>query len=308
MQIYLPIAEMPVSVFLIFGMAAAVGFVSGLFGVGGGFLMTPLLIFTGIPHSVAVATVTAQIAASSTSGALTYWRKKALDVPLGLTLIAGGLMGTFAGVLFFNRMRILGQLELTITISYVTLLGAVGGLMLIESLRAIWRKRMGRVSPVRRAARHTWYERLPLRARYYRSGIYISVLPLLALSMFIGFAGTVLGIGGGFMVVPALIYFFNVPAAIVVGTSLFQILVTMLAAALLHAVTNHQVDIVLALILIVGGALGAQLGSRAGENLKGERFRLLFALIIFSVALRFLFEIGFKPAEAFSIAPVEARR
>ncbi len=308
MQIYLPIAELPVSVFLILGMGAAVGFVSGLFGVGGGFLMTPLLIFTGIPHSVAVATVTAQIAASSTSGALSYWRKRALDVPLGLTLISGGLAGTLAGVWFFNRMRNLGQLELTITLSYVTLLGAVGGLMLIESLRAIWRRRTGQASVFKKAARHTWYEKLPFRVRYYRSGIYVSVLPLLAMSLFVGFAGTVLGIGGGFMIVPALIYFFNVPTAVVVGTSLFQILVTMLAAALLHSVTNHQVDVVLALMLVAGGVVGAQLGSRAGEKLKGEKFRLMFALIIFSVAMRFAFEIGIKPAELFSIGSFEIRK
>jgi uncharacterized protein len=301
LQIYLPIAELPVSIFLIFGMAAAVGFISGLFGVGGGFLMTPLLVFLGIPPGVAVASGSAQIAASSMTGVLTFWRRKALDVKLGFVLVGGGIIGTFLGVLFFNAMRRAGYFDLVLVLSYVTLLGSVGGLMLIESLKATF---MPKRVKARKPSRHDgrwWFETLPFPVKFERSGLMISVVPVIALGLFIGFAGAVLGIGGGFIVVPALIYFFRVPTAVVVGTSLFQILFTMIAATMLHAVTNQSVDFVLALILIVGSVIGAQFGARAGQNLKGEHFRLLLALLVFGVAVRFAIEIGVKPNEPFSI-------
>jgi uncharacterized protein len=306
-QIYLPIAEMPVSVFLILGMAAAVGFISGLFGVGGGFLMTPLLVFLGIPASVAVATGAAQIAAASTTGVLNYWRRKALDVKLGLVLIAGGIVGTFFGVLFFNAMRRAGYFDLILVLSYVGLLGSVGGLMLIESLKATFLpNRMKAQRPTKKDGRW-WFETLPYRMTFERSGLAISAIPLAALGLFIGFAGAVLGIGGGFIVVPALIYFFRVPTAVVVGTSLFQILFTMIAATMLHAVTNQSVDLVLALILIIGSVIGAQFGARAGQNLKGEHFRLFLAILVFGVAVRFAVEIIVRPNEPFSIEQQEAR-
>ncbi len=306
MQIYLPIAELPVSIFLVLGMAAAVGFISGLFGVGGGFLMTPLLVFIGIPPGVAVATGSAQIAAASMTGVLTNWRRKALDVRLGAVLVAGGLVGTLLGVLFFNAMRRAGYFELVLVLSYVTLLGGVGGLMLIESLRAtLWPKRAA--ARPKRADGRWWFETLPFPMKFTRSGLVISVLPVGALGLFIGFAGSVLGIGGGFIVVPALIYFFRVPTAVVIGTSQLQILFTMVAATILHAVTNQSVDIVLALILIIGSVVGAVFGARAGQNLKGEHFRLFLALLIFGVAMRFALEIGLRPAEPYSIEQQENR-
>lgn len=307
MQIYLPIAELPVSIFLVLGLGAAVGFISGMFGVGGGFLMTPLLIFIGIPPAIAVATESAQIAASSMTGAIAYWRRKALDVKLGTVLLIGGIVGTILGVWFFNAMRRLGQLELVIVMSYVVLLGTVGGLMLVESLRALVSARRGTPPPRRAGGSHPWYFGLPFRMRFHRSKLYVSVIPLLVLSTTIGFAGAVLGIGGGFLMVPALIYLFRVPTAVVVGTSLFQILFTMVAATILHAVTNQAVDIVLAMLLVVGGVFGAQFGARAGKNVKGEHFRLMLALIVLAVGIRFASEIAITPEERFSLGVMEVR-
>ncbi len=307
MQIYLPIAELPVSIFLIFGMAAAVGFISGMFGVGGGFLMTPLLVFLGIPAAVAVATGAAQIAAASTTSVLSYWRRKALDLRLGTVLACGGLVGTVLGVMFFNAMRRAGYFELVLVVSYVTLLGSVGGMMLFESIRATFFP--SRVPPQRprRADGRWWFETLPWPIAFPQSGLVISLVPVLALGLFIGFAGAVLGIGGGFIVVPALIYFFRVPTAVVVGTSLWQILLTMTVATILHALTNQSVDIVLALILIVGSVIGAQFGTRVGQTLRGEHFRLLLAVLVFGVAVRFAVEIVVKPQEPFSVGQQEQR-
>lgn len=307
MQVYLPIAELPVNMFLILGIGMAVGFISGMFGIGGGFLMTPLLIFAGIPPAVVVATEASQIAASSLTGSLAYWRRKAVDFKLGAVLLAGGLCGTVLGVMFFNQMRRVGQLETVIVMSYVVLLGGVGGLMLVESLRSMAAARRGQKSR-RQAGQHAWYEGLPFKMKFHRSGLYISVLPLLALALFIGFAGAVLGIGGGFILVPALIYIFRVPTAVVVGTSLFQILFTMLAATVLHATSNHSVDIVLAGLLIAGGVFGAQFGARAGVNLRGEHFRLLLALLVLTVGLRFAADLLVKPREAFSATATETFR
>ncbi|MFM9974845.1 MAG: sulfite exporter TauE/SafE family protein, partial [Beijerinckiaceae bacterium] len=227
---------------------------------------------------------------------------------LGATLVIGGLIGTLIGVLFFNAMRRAGYFELVLVLSYVTLLGSVGGLMMVESLRSIiFSKRQKTQKPLRTSGRW-WFERLPFRVKFERSQLAISVIPIIALGLFIGFAGAVLGIGGGFMVVPALIYFFRMPTAMVVGTSLFQILFTMIAATILHAITNQSVDIVLALILIVGSVLGAQFGARVGQNLKGEYFRLLLALLVFGVAVRFAIEIGIQPTERFSVENSEQRQ
>jgi uncharacterized membrane protein YfcA len=306
-EIYLPIAEMPVDVFLILGMGVAVGFISGMFGVGGGFLLTPLLIFVGIPPAVVVATQGPQIAASSMTGALSYWRRKAIDFKLGGVLLAGGLIGTLLGVMFFNQMRRIGQLETVITISYVVLLGGVGTLVSWESLRAVAMSHKG-PGKRRRAGRHAWYEGLPLKWRFQRSGLYISIIPIIFIAALIGFAGAVLGIGGGFILVPALIYIFRVPAQIVVGTSLFQILFTMLAATVLHASTNHSVDLFLALLLMVGGVFGAQFGARAGAQIRSDYFRVLLGLLILSVAVRFAIDVLTTPKEPFSATLTETVR
>ena len=308
MQVYLPIAELPVDVLLILGMGMAVGFISGMFGVGGGFLMTPLLFFVGIPPAVAVATQAAQITATSTTAALFYWRRNALDLKMGTLLLIGGLAGTLLGVLFFNSLRRVGQLETFITISYVVLLGVTGALMFTESVRAMFAARSGKTSPARRGGRHRWYEGLPFKIRFPRSGLYISVIPLLALSGFIGFAGAVLGIGGGFILVPVLIYVFRVPTALVSGTSQFQILFSMVAATLLHAMTNQSVDIVLAALLIIGGVFGAQFGARAGAGLRAETFRFLLALLVLAVALRIGQDLVGVPHEPFSATATETAR
>jgi uncharacterized membrane protein YfcA len=301
-QIYLPIAEMPVSVLMILGMGAAVGFVSGLFGIGGGFLMTPLLIFLGIPPAIAVATQSAQIAASATTSALAALRRDALDLKLGAVLTAGGLIGTIMGVWFFAAMRRAGQLELVIVVSYVSIFTVVGSLMLAETVREFWSVRRGRVRPVRRAGGHAAYLGWGLRMRFHRSKLYASVIPIAGIALMIGFAGAVLGIGGGFIMVPALLYLFRVPTAVVIGTSQFQILWTTVSGTILHAVANQAVDIVLALLLIIGGVFGAQFGARAGRNLRADLFRFLLSLLILAVGMRFAIELVVEPAEPFSLS------
>lgn len=302
MQVYLPIAELPVSVLTILALSAGVGFVSGLFGIGGGFLLTPLLIFLGIPPAVAVATSAAQITASSTTGALSAWRKNMLDMKLAAVLVTGGVAGTGLGVLFFNAMRRLGQLELIVTLGYVTLFSIVGTLMLAESLRAMTRRRRtGLPAPNPRGLPRHPALAMPMRMRFPRSGLYASVIPIMGLAALIGFVGAVLGIGGGFMLVPAIIYLLRIRTSVAVGTSLFQILVTMAAATLFHAMTNQSVDILLALLLILGGSAGAQFGARVGQNMRSDSFRLLLALLVLGVGIRFGVELFLQPGEPFSI-------
>jgi uncharacterized protein len=302
-QIFLPIAELPVDLLLVIAMGAAVGFISGLFGVGGGFLMTPFLIFIGVPPSVAVATGAMQISASSTTGVLNYWRRKTIDIRLGLVLTVGGFVGSILGVLFFNQMKRLGQLDLIIQLSFVTLMLAIGGLMISDFLRALWRSKGGKVL-VRPKGPPAWATRLPIQMTFERSQFTMSVIPLIGLGTIIGFLGAVMGIGGGFMTVPALIYLFRVPTAVVVGTSMLQIMITMLAATMMHAVTNGQVDILLGLILTVGGVIGAQFGTRAGRNLNGDYFRLLLALLVLAVGFRFAIGLVATPDDLFSLLPV----
>jgi uncharacterized protein len=300
-QIYLPIADLPVNIFVVLAMGLAVGFISGMFGIGGGFLMTPLLIFIGITPGVAVASVASHIAASSCSGAISYWRRKALDPTLAFMLLVGGLLGTAAGVWLFSVLRSLNQLDLTIGLSYVILLTIVGVLMVTESVRVIVREQQGRPVVLRRGGSHTWVHGLPLKMRFKRSKIYISVIPVWLIGFSIGFIGAVMGIGGGFILVPMLIYVLRVPSATVIGTSMALTLITMAAATFMHAVTNHLVDAVLALILMVGGVIGAQFGARSGQRMKGEWLRLLLGLLVLAVGLRFAFELIVRPGDLFSI-------
>ncbi len=300
-QLYLPIADLPVNVLLILAMGAAVGFVSGMFGVGGGFLMTPLLIFIGIAPAVAVASVTSHMAASSFSGALSYWRRRAIDPMLAFVLLCGGIAGTALGVWFFVLMRSVGQLDLMIALSYVVLLTAVGGLMVYEGLRAILRTRRGQVALAGRTGNRNWIHALPLKIRFKRSKMYLSVIPVAAIGLLIGFIGAVMGVGGGFILVPMLIYLLRVPTSMVVGTSMVLTLVTMLIATVLHAATNHLVDAVLALILMIGGVTGAQFGARAGQRIRGEQLRLLLGLLVLAVGIRFAIDLGIKPDELFTL-------
>jgi uncharacterized membrane protein YfcA len=299
---------MPVSVFLILAMGAAVGFVSGLFGIGGGFLMTPLLIFLGIPPAIAVATQSAQIAASSTTGTLSALRRDAVDLKLGAVLILGGFAGTVLGVWLFAAIRRAGQLDLVIVISYVSLFTTIGGLMLTESLRDFVSRRRGIPRTMRRGGEHAAYLGWPVRIRFPRSKLYASVIPIAGLALFVGFAGTLLGIGGGFIMVPALLYLFRVPTSVVIGTSQLQILCTALLAVVLQATVNGAVDIVLALLLVAGGVFGAQFGARAGHALRADLFRFLLALLVLAVGLRFALELAVRPAEPFSISTSEGRR
>jgi uncharacterized membrane protein YfcA len=304
-QIYLPIADLPVNIFLILAMGLAVGFISGMFGIGGGFLMTPLLIFLGISPAVAVASGTGHISASSFSGAISYWRRRAVDLALAFVLLAGGLLGTVSGVWLFTLLRAIGQLDITIGISYVLLLGIVGTLMVTESVRAIMRARQGKPVELRRPGSHTWIHGLPLKLRFKRSRIYVSAIPVWGIGFLIGFIGAVMGIGGGFILVPLLIYVLRVPTATVIGTSMLLTLVTMASATVMHAVTNHLVDAVLALILMVGGVTGAQFGARAGQKISGERLRLLLGILVLAVGIRFALDLVLPPESLYSIRPLE---
>jgi uncharacterized protein len=305
-QIFLPIADLPVNVFLVFSMGIAVGFISGMFGVGGGFLMTPLLIFIGVQPAVAVASVTTHVAASSFSGAIAYWRRNAIDVILALTLLAGGILGSAGGVALFTLLRALDQLDLVIELSYVLLLCIVGALMVAESVRAIIRTRQGKPPELRRPGSHIWFHGLPLKLRFKRSKIYVSAIPVVAIGFIIGFIGAIMGIGGGFLLVPMLIYLLRVPTATVIGTSMVLTFLTMASATVLHAVTNHLVDAVLALILMIGGVIGAQFGAHAGQRIRGEWLRLFLGLLVLSVGLRFAFDLVLRPADLYSIRTIES--
>jgi uncharacterized membrane protein YfcA len=304
-QIYLPIAELPVSIFLVLGMGLAVGFISGMFGIGGGFLMTPLLIFLGVAPAVSVASVASHIAASSFSGALSYWRRRALDLPLAYLLLAGGILGTSTGVWLFTVLRSIGQLDITIGVSYVLLLNTVGGLMVYESVRAIMRAQKGKPVELRRPGSHTWIHGLPFKLRFKRSRIYVSAIPVCTIGYLIGFVGAIMGIGGGFLLVPMLIYILRVPTATVIGTSMVLTLVTMASATVMHAATNHLVDAVLAAILMVGGVIGAQFGARAGQKMRGERLRLLLGLLVLAVGIRFGLDLVLAPENVYSLRVLE---
>ena len=304
MNIYLPIAEMSVNVVLFLGMGSAVGFLSGLFGIGGGFLLTPLLMFMGVPTAVAVGTGSMQILASSVSGAIAQYRRNNVDVKMGAVLVAGGVIGSVIGVSLMKILRQIGQFDLFVSLSYVTFLGAVGALMLIESIGTIQRQRTGQVAPVRKTGQHSWVHGLPLKMRFHRSKLYISALPPAMIGAFVGFMAAIMGVGGGFVMVPAMIYLLRVPTSIVIGTSLFQIVFVMAATTLLQAMENKAVDVVLALLLIVGGVIGAQFGAAAGARLKGEQLRFMLAALVLLVCLRIGWDLMVKPTELFSIGPV----
>lgn len=284
------------------GIGGAVGFLSGLFGVGGGFLLTPLLIFTGIPASVAVASVTGQVVAASTSGALSYWRRSGIDLHLALYLVLSGILGAFGGVLAFSALRAAGQLDLVISLGYLLFLGSVGTLMLVESVRALWRRRAGVIVRDKLPGQHNWVHGLPLRIRFKRSKLYVSVLPVLLIGASIGFLGALLGIGGGFILVPALIYILRVPGNVVIGTSLVQVVAIMAASTILHAINSQSVDILLAFCLMIGGVIGAQFGASAGQYLRGDQLRALLAIVVLTVAIRFAVTLILGPSDPFSIA------
>ncbi|MEQ1754079.1 MAG: sulfite exporter TauE/SafE family protein [Micropepsaceae bacterium] len=301
MEIYLPIAEMPVNVFLVIGLGAAVGFLSGMFGVGGGFILTPFLMFWGIPPSVAVATQSTQIVASSVSGVMTHWRKGNVDFKMAGLMLGGGLVGSLAGIQLFNALKAAGQADLFISLAYVIFLGSVGGLMFWESLQAV--RHADAASPVKRRApgSHFWVHGWPLKMRFHRSKLYISAIPPVMLGSLIGLLSVVMGIGGGFILVPAMIYLLRMPTSVVVGTSLFQIIFIGAFTTLLHAVTNHSVDAILAALLISGGVIGAQFGVRYGERLRSDWMRLCLAGLLLMICIRLGVNLVWPPENPFSV-------
>jgi uncharacterized protein len=301
MDIYLPIAEVSLDIFVLLGLGAAVGFLSGVFGVGGGFLLTPLLIFIGVPPTVAVASSANQLVGASVSGVLAHWRRGNVDFKMGYVLLVGGLIGSLLGVWIFTLLKRLGQIELTISICYVLLLGALGFLMMIESIRALLRLHSPGVSR-RRLHQHTWMHGLPLKARFRRSRLYISALLPVGIGFVIGVFSAILGIGGGFIMVPAMIYMLGMPTSVVPGTSLLQIIFVAANVTVLQAYTNHTVDAVLALVLLVGGVVGARIGTRFGMRLRGEQLRFLLALMVLAVAAKLAFDMTVRPVDLYSIA------
>lgn len=304
MNIYLPIAEMSVNIAVFLGMGCAVGFLSGLFGVGGGFLLTPLLIFMGVPSAVAVGTGSMNIIATSVSGAIAQYRRNNVDIKMGIVLVAGGVVGSAIGVSLVKILRQIGQFDLFVALSYVTFLGAVGGLMLIESISAIRKAQSGKTSSTRKTGQHSWVHGLPFKMRFHRSKLYISAVPPALIGAFVGIMAALMGVGGGFVMVPAMIYLLRVPTSVVIGTSLFQIVFVMAATTLLQAIQNKTVDVVLALLLIIGGVIGAQGGVMAGARLKGEQLRFLLAALVLLVCLRIGWDLVSRPAEIYSIGPV----
>jgi len=302
MQIYLPVAELSVDVFLLLGMGAGVGVLSGLFGVGGGFLMTPLLIFIGIPPAVAVASEANQLVATSVSGVLAHWRRGGVDFKMGLVLLAGGVLGSALGVWLFKLLRGVGQIDLAISLCYVVFLGIVGALMMAESLRALLRKRKG-VARRGKLHRHIWIHGLPLKMRFQKSRLYISAVMPFLLGLIVGLLAAIMGVGGGFIMVPAMIYLLGMPTAMVAGTSLFQILFVVSTVTLLQSAANQTVDVILALLLLAGSVVGVQVGTRLGARLPSEQFRVLLAALVLSVCLKLLFDLVTPPDDLFSLQP-----
>ena len=298
MQIYLPIAEVSVNAFLLLGLGGIVGILSGMFGVGGGFLMTPLLFFIGIPPAVAVATEANQIVASSFSGVLAHFKRKTVDLRMGTVLLIGGLVGAALGVILFNYLKAAGQVDLLVKLCYVAFLGVVGGLMFIESLNAI-RKSKRAAAPKRK--KHNWIHALPFKMKFRVSGLYISVIPPLVVGVCVGILAAIMGVGGGFIMVPAMIYLLGMPTKVVVGTSLFQIIFVTAFTTMLHATTNYTVDIILAVLLLVGGVIGAQIGTRIGVKMKAEQLRILLALMVLLVCGKLALDLLLEPSEVFSI-------
>ncbi|HEV8677916.1 MAG TPA: sulfite exporter TauE/SafE family protein [Stellaceae bacterium] len=300
MNLYLPVAEVSLDVFLLLGLGAGIGFLSGVFGVGGGFLMTPLLIFIGVPAPVAVASEANQLVGASVSGVLAHWRRGNVDFKMGFVLLVGGLAGSVAGVWLFTWLRRLGQIELTISLCFVVLLGTLGGLMAVESVRALLRQRHP-AGARRKLHRHNWLHGLPLKVRFRRSKLYISALLPMGLGFAVGVLGGVLGIGGGFLLVPAMIYLLGMPTAVVPGTSLLQIIFVAANVTFLQAFTNRTVDAVLALALLAGGVIGAQLGARFGTRLRGEQLRFLLAGLVLAVAAKLAFDLTARPASLYAV-------
>ena len=301
MDLYLPIAEKSVNAHVIVALGGLVGFLSGMFGVGGGFLTTPLLIFYGIPPAIAVASSATQVTGSSVSGAFTYFRRGQVDLKMGAVLVAGGFIGSVLGSFLFRWLKSLGQIDVTIGLIYVLFLGTVGGLMLKEALATLKAQRAGQAPPRRGRRHHPLVAALPMKMRFPRSGVFISPLAPFMVGAGVGVLTVIMGVGGGFILVPAMLYLLGMAASVVVGTSLFQIVFISAAATVLQATSSQTVDIVLALLLLVGGVVGAQFGAQAAQRLPAERLRLFLALIVLMVAARLAVGLAWTPRDLFSI-------
>ncbi|HEY9019693.1 MAG TPA: sulfite exporter TauE/SafE family protein [Paracoccaceae bacterium] len=302
MQIYLPIAEVSVNAYLLLGLGGIVGVLSGMFGVGGGFLMTPLLFFIGIPPAVAVATGTNQIVASSFSGVLAHLRRKTVDLRMGTVLLGGGMIGAGIGVMVFNYLKALGQVDLLVTLFYVFFLGIIGTLMFVESLNAIRKARKAGGAGGSAKRRHrNWVHVLPFKMRFRTSGLYISLIPPVLIGVSVGILTAIMGVGGGFIMVPAMIYLLGMPTKVVIGTSLFQIIFVTAFTMMLHAITNQTVDVVLGVLLLLGGVIGAQIGARIGVKLKAEQLRILLAILVLAVCGKLALDLLLMPSELYSI-------
>ncbi len=300
MHVYLPVAEVSIDVFFLLGLGAAIGFLSGLFGVGGGFLVTPLLIFLGVPPAVAAATGANTVIAPSVTGVLTGLRRGGVDLRMGLVLLLGGFVGSGASVWLFGLLQRIGQIDFVVSISYVVLLGTVGGLMLQESIRA-WRRRRGAIpAPPRKLHRHIWIHGLPLKMRFPRSRLYISALLPAGIGFGVGVMSGIMGVGGGFIMVPAMIYLLGMPTSVVVGTSQFQIIFVSANVTFLQSATNHTVDVILALTLIIGSVVAAPYGARIGAKLRGDQMRILLAMLVLAVALQLAYNLVVRPQDRFS--------
>ena len=300
MQIYLPIAEVTANALTLLGIGGGVGLLSGMFGVGGGFLVTPLLFFIGIPPAVAVATGVNQVVASSISGVMAHLKRKTVDLRMGSVLLLGGLAGSGVGIVVFRWLSGLGQIDLVVQLSYVLFLGVIGLLMLQESLRSLIRAANPKAAR-RKLHVHTWIHALPLKMKFRVSGLYISVIPPLMVGFVVGVLAALMGVGGGFILVPAMIYLLGMPTKVVIGTSLFQVIFVAAFTTVMHAVTSYSVDVMLALFLIVGGVVGAQLGTRLGLYLKAEQLRFLLALMVLAVGAKIAVDLLVRPDELFSI-------
>jgi uncharacterized membrane protein YfcA len=304
LQIYLPMAEMSLNLFLLLGMGLAVGVLSGMFGIGGGFILTPMLILLGVPPALAVGTGASHVVASSVSSAFAHWQRGNVDLYMGAFLIGGGLGGALGGAYVLNLLKALGQVDLFVSLSYVILLGVIGALMLIESLRTLRAISEAKHVPVRRAAQHTWIQGLPLKQRFRTSRLYISAIPPVLIGAFVGWLTAIMGVGGGFLLVPALIYLLGMPTRIVIGTSVFQIVFVTAFTTVLQSVLNNSVDVMLAAPLMVGGVIGAHYGVEMGQRLKAEQLRVMLALLVIAVSIRMALGLVVTPPELFSIEQV----
>ena len=304
MQIYLPIAELSVNVFLLLGLGGVIGLLSGMFGVGGGFLMTPALIFIGVPAPVAVGTEANQIVASSVSGVLAHWRRGNVDFKMGFVLMIGGFLGSGLGVALFALLREIGQIDLVIRLCYVVFLGIIGSLMLVEGVRALMRRR-NPTAERRKLHQHTWIHGLPLKTRFRKSRLYISALLPIGVGFVVGVLAAIMGVGGGFIMVPAMIYLLGMPTAVVVGTSLFQIIFVTANVTVLQATANQTVDVVLALLLLTGAVIGAQVGVRVGTRLHGEQLRVLLAVMVLMVCAKLVYDLTVPPSDFYVIGTIK---